>query len=99
MSSWAKPGVKCVCVDDVPRGGVVRSPHPPVGVTLTIKGVSPDYFGRGVHLHISGYPNVCPIVGHDVGWRISRFSPLVTRTQSQDLALFTPLLETQGVDA
>ena len=94
MTSWAKPGVKCVCVDAT-RGRVSGLPVPfAFGDVLTIRQVAYDGGLRFV-----GIPTIDPQDGRRTTYAIERFRPLVTRTQSQDLALFTPLLETQGVDA
>jgi hypothetical protein len=90
--SWAKPGMKCVWVNVAPLPGYRRDGQvPDSGTVVTIRGLVADYAGRGLHLQIVGYPNVDR--GNDVGWRIARFRPLITRTQSQDVALFTPILD------
>jgi hypothetical protein len=92
MAGWAKPGVKCVCVDHSDIFNPNLAIVPPMGERHMIKGVLDDYLGRGTTLLIEGYPNVSLRLGHDMGWAIWRFRPLITRTQQQDLAIFTPLL-------
>lgn len=95
IPSWAKPGAKCVCVDDSP--GVSDGPKLTIGQTYTIRDAywSPA-FGR---LHV----RLCELKGRvsfyrglgiaEGGYRVDRFRPLVSRTQEQDVALFTHLLD------
>mgnify|MGYP003578599562 CR=1 FL=1 len=107
MMSWAKPGVKCVCVDDKPRriplftgsapvevGGV----YPVRGEVYTIQAVewheSPLHFVGsflGVHLVEINRPPG-RLTGNVVPYRIERFRPLVTKTMEEDVTLFAPLL-------
>ena len=86
MSTWAKPGVKCVCVK---RGtwmiddGSSR-PGPMFGEICTIHAVETS----GTSIILEGYRT-------NIGYDITRFRPLVTRTQEQDLEQFIPLLSTK----
>ena len=103
MISWAKPGVKCVCIDASPY----ESPgHPPLfgwpieRRVYTVKAVGqfhPHY--DGVMLQIAELANPALIDGRDCGWDIRRFRPLITRTQEDDVALFRHHLAGAGVDA
>lgn len=92
MSAWAKPGVKCVCVEFTPIYIGAR-PHPadPVdGGVYTILGVWHDEDGTFLQLaECDG----------DYGYEISDFRPLITRSQEDDVALFRKLLVTEGADA
>lgn len=91
MSSWAKPGVKCVCI--LAKWGARHVPevrHPVVGDVLTIQEV--DFFDGRVGLTFEG-------LGEDDFYAACCFRPLVTRSQEHDVALFKHLLETQGADA
>jgi len=81
--SWAKVGAKCVCVDDsvAPYMGdrLIK------GTVYTVIGFcGPDYTGaEGVVLKEvkSDYP-------FGRGYRVERFRPIVTKTQSEDVAMF-----------
>lgn len=102
MSSWAKPGVKCVCVDGSPRDGGRYSALPVEGRVYTIASVEYCVWangeGLGVHLaEVRRRP--ADLDGKVYPYHVSRFRPLITRTQSEDVALFRKLLETQGADA
>lgn len=103
MSTWAKPGVKCVCV----IGGVLHKGHPPKngfpleGRVYTIRELKfSPFHSNGLCAVLHELPN--PWRGdpdYDAGWAVARFRPLVTRTQSEDVALFRKLLVPEGVDA
>lgn len=81
MSSWAKPGVKCVCVE--PVEALVK------GSVYTIERLLwADAWGE-MGVVILGYRSPDNKQG---GYRLSRFRPLITRTQSQDVELFRSLL-------
>jgi len=94
LSSWARVGAKCVCVDGSARVGSRRN-LPVEGKTYTVASVEwcvwlGGHSGIGVHIaeidrppHSSGkvYP-----------WGLDRFRPLVTKTQDQDVAMFKSLL-------
>lgn len=94
MSAWVRVGAKCVCVDN--------SAHRTDGAALLIKGAvytiraiedcGPHGFGlllvevvNSPVRYVSGFSE--PV------YRIDRFRPLVTKTQEQDLALFSHLLD------
>lgn len=86
MSSWAKPGVKCVCVDaDPDKGRCWHGTAPVVGRTYTIVRIKGfGYDGSPVAI-FGGINNGAPV-------RIARFRPLVTKTQEQDIAMFKAML-------
>jgi hypothetical protein len=102
MSAWAKPGVKCVCI----RGGSPNcfgfrevGSYPVEGAIYTIRGVyhGPQWDQFYLVELPSGkakHPDGC-----EMGWNASHFRPLVTRIQSEDVALFRKLLVTEGEDA
>lgn len=92
MNSWARPGVKCVCVD--------ASAWP----TLT-KGDVYTVTVTGIHAR-SGRPVLWleeassgGFFGVDPGFYQERFRPLITKTQDVDLELFKHHLGGVGVDA
>lgn len=99
MSSWAARGVKCVYV------GV--SPHKNTRIIPLERGGT--YTIRAVFLHPSRGELGCLLeevtnelsdyFGIEMGYILTNFRPLATRTQEQDLAIFLPLLETAGEDA
>jgi len=96
MSGWARPDVKCVCVDNTDHPELV------IGATYTVVSVrpfvrSPDTIGRFVDTSlVVRLAEVC-------NWSlipdfaVERFRPLITRTQEeeQDLEWFLPLLKTK----
>lgn len=96
MSSWAKVGAKCVCVDDGP-------PHHSLpegfswGVGVAVR-AGKVYEIRSVQTHrllsvktikLAGVPDRS---GIDDGYDLSRFRPLITKTQEQDVSMFKSLL-------
>lgn len=106
MAHWAKPGVKCVCVDDAwigielyeRMGDVVPSRLPMINEVLTITAVMDDLS------HCPGVPTatialVFSDLGHDWGFAANHFRPLTTTSQEDDVALFRHLLEPTGVNA
>ena len=100
MTSWARPGVKVVCVVRGEETSDVN--YPIVGEVYTIRQVEPHPLG-GVGILFEEVSN--HVMTFDSGRRgeplfmASRFRPLVTKTQNQDVALFRHLLTKQGVDA
>jgi hypothetical protein len=103
MTSWARPGVKCVCIDAKPRPGTEwRGDAPTLNAVYTIRSIFVGPYGglsaSFVELERSdsskaNYP------GQLVGYYIERFSPLVTKTLAQDIAKFRHLLTPSPVDA
>lgn len=88
MSSWAKPGVKCVCLDDRWEGA---SPLKK-GATYTIHAIT---LGEGRHPGVKVTRGMGLLLVEaenphqpSVGFSAARFRPLITRTQEQDLELF-----------
>jgi hypothetical protein len=105
MTSWARPGVKCVCIDaeserytgllrHVP-GRVNPSFHLVLGRTYVVREVFRHPFADVMVVTLHGVPDRTP----EHGYAIARFRPLITRTQEQDLELFRPLLTPSPIDA
>lgn len=78
MSAWAKPGVKCVCVRRSSFSDFQPGPR-----VYTIKAV----FGDGGRLHATFMEQASG------GELLERFRPIVTRSQEQDVSLFTHHLD------
>jgi hypothetical protein len=102
LPSWARVGQKVVCVDDYPHPledmeGVLRSPQtwnmklPIKGEVYTISGVVKD--GLLLKELSSGY--IHPLTGIEMGFKISRFRPLISKSIEDDIAIFAPLLNTK----
>lgn len=100
MSSWARVGVKCVCVDAGPLSII---PHPSglnVGSVYTIAYVSEHRIGTRLLLVEAKYPSLVPLSVEEqaalcLGFGVNRFRPLTppkAKTQAQDVALFKSLL-------
>jgi len=85
MSAWAKPGVKCVCVDGEWQSlsTFCDTSGPKKDEVCTITAVR-NHRG-GVWVCIAGYPQ-------SELFDLPSFRPLVSRTQEQDLSIFLPLL-------
>lgn len=92
--SWAKPGVKVVCIKDT----FIEIDPPKLKFTPFRKGeiytissveIDPEY---GLFLTFVGRS--------PYNWgHINGFRPIITKTQKQDVAIFAPLLNTSRVDA
>lgn len=113
MSTWAKPGVKCVCIDSKARKKKLVPWLPPVefGGVYPVEGQV--YTVASVEWYESIYPEMVEsflgihlveiarppglMTAEVVPYRIERFRPLVSRTMEQSLALFTPLLRGKRV--
>lgn len=102
LPSWVRVGQKVVCVDDYPHPlkdveGVLRSPQtwnmklPINGDVYTISGVVKG--GLLLKELSSGY--IHPLTGIEMGFKLSRFRPLISKTIEDDLAIFAPLLNTK----
>lgn len=104
MAFWAKPGVKCVCVDAASErfarlftwSGHADDFQLLNGATYTISEVLVHPLCdlvciKLVELSDRGYA--------DFGYALDRFRPLITCTQEDDLAIFRPLLIPDEVDA
>lgn len=93
MSSWVKPGAKCIFVDHTK--GINPNPVSRKGDICEILEVSNiqgflvvrarEINGRWVH-------------GYWEWAKASRFRPLITKTQEEDVALFQSLLSPNLVD-
>jgi len=88
MSAWAKPGVKCVCVDDSPS--IYGACDLEVGRIYVITARMETPFGVGI--------NVAGARSKALGFHLWRFRPLVTKTQEQDVAQFRHLLTPSPID-
>lgn len=99
MSAWARPGVKCVCVDDRPavKSGVTTS-YLVKGNTYVISSVQSETLRHYRTLQVGTIISV-KLSGIDTrtGYNLERFRPLIT--QSDDIALFAHHLDGVGVDA
>lgn len=94
MSAWAKPGVKCVCVDAAGTWG----PDAPIeNAVYTVRRVWVDEDGDTVmdFVELQRRQEACEAWGRQLGYFVHRFRPLITRTQEQDLEHFLPLLKTK----
>ena len=100
MSSWAAPGVKCVCVEDegFSVAGKYGMMFPVKGLEYTVRGVSSfGTYGLGLLLVEVANPIARWQNGvHEAAWNIDCFRPLIT--QEQDLALFRHLLSPSPAD-
>ncbi len=89
MAHWAKPGVKCVCVErDMNTDcehGYEASPNPSYREICIVERVNAS--GAAVYLWIVGYDE-CEFLA-------DLFRPLNERTQEDDVALFAPILTTR----
>lgn len=103
MASWARPGVKCVCIRTaLPEHRVAGAVYPEVGAIYTIRQVVTVSFGPSkgstalLLCEIRNDVSINPLLGYEVdsdkeaAMPISAFRPLVT--QSDDVAKFTHLL-------
>jgi hypothetical protein len=111
MSSWAKPGVKCVCIRTAPLAlRVAGANYPEVGVVYTVRKVVITSFGphKGepslLLEEVVNTPAINPRLFPDVhspleaSMPVDAFRPLITRTQEQDIALFHHLLSPSPAD-
>lgn len=90
IPSWAKPGAKVVCVDDIPDKGW----HPDlgglsVGSVYTIREIARHSSGAlGVRL-VEIVRRLAPADPWEQPFAFRRFRPLVsTKTEAEDVALF-----------
>lgn len=104
IPSWARPGVKVVCVDDAPKPGrLAINPKPPVGTICEIIEVKrsvlvgDDYYV----LCIKDWPNQSVQGSGELGWDVRRFRPLQYPKQSEetDLAKFREFLTPETLEA
>ena len=97
LSSWARVGAKCVCVDASCAPGREWG-HPGEelveGETLTISDIW-VHDGEVVcdFVEKKRSKGAARFYGVDkAGYRLARFRPIVTKTQEQDVAMFKSLL-------
>ena len=99
MSSWARPGAKCVCVKDGGWGSSPGAKVPGYGQVLTVRTVETVSGGTGLTFaEIINEPYSSAIDGYgECLFNCVWFRPLVD--QSDDVALFTHHLDTVGEPA
>ncbi len=90
MTSWAKPGVKCVCILNAIPGGYGDEKLPVKGVTYTVRAVHVD--GDASWLQEIRNPRRHYADGEEVCFLTEGFRPLITKSQDEDVALFRRLL-------
>lgn len=99
MSSWARVGVRCVCVDISGCGGYGHEIKPEVGVIYTIR----EILWSETHRHHQFLLNeiIQPKIHYQDGWLepafgAHRFRPLIT--QEDDVAMFREWLVVNKVE-
>lgn len=99
MSHWAKPGVKCVyIVKRPPEKKPTRIPLQYLGV-YTIRAVIAHPITGELGVYLVGVENeIHKESGMEKGYYLRAFRPLITRSQEQDMELFTPLLDVRNHD-
>ena len=105
MSSWAKPGVKVVCVREpssAARAAYPQATWPVMNGIYTIRDTPIITHGRRkgeitLLLHEIVNPIIHQLGTVEPGMPLFAFRPLVAPTQEQDLELFRHLLEGQPV--
>ncbi|MHA6731773.1 hypothetical protein [Devosia sp. A369] len=86
MSAWAKPGVKCVCIEsNDPNTIVPKHMWPMVNEVYTVHELWIDEAGDPFPVLEELDPNL--VCTPDF------FRPLITKTQEQDVALFRHILD------
>lgn len=94
MSAWARPGVKCVCVDGRPWLDDFDNPTtgPALNEVLTV--ATHPFLDRGlVCIRFEEWP------GPEEIFVVESFRPLVRKSQSEDVALIKSLLVGDEVSA
>lgn len=88
MSSWAKVGAKCVCIDSAPRNTSEGFPTwiPVEGEVYTILDIYHRADGKSGLILVEQ-------TDHRRFYEVSRFRPIVTRTQEQDVEMFVRLVD------
>ena len=96
MAHWAKPGIKCVCINDqdwmaFDKNMILRTPDywgfevPVKGAVYTILDVLDRGFGPGALLEeLANHPSRCRI--KEPIFSLARFRPIVSK--SDDIAMF-----------
>lgn len=108
IPSWAIKGAKVVCIDDKPHGWTVGGAAADgdmdgltIGVIYTIREFGLTMWFGMPTIRLEEIIRI--LRGRDkeeAGYAITRFRPLVTRTQEQDIsAYFKPLLSPERIDA
>lgn len=90
MSSWAKVGVRCICIRAETIGSW-RGLAPVNGQTYVITKFSQSMFTDVPQAHfatLDGLP-----IHENCRVKLDRFRPLITRTQDEDVDAFKSLLQ------
>lgn len=100
MSSWARKGVKCICIDPAFIGGsagLVAGQVYTIAKMFRGKG-SVGPYKTGVVVVLEGLQNP---FSSDGAFSIARFRPIITKTQAEDVALFHKIITTipAGIEA
>lgn len=102
MTSWAKPGVKCECINNEWPSGAWYGWEflPELGKTYTVRETL-EIDGQAA-LRLAEIDN--PRGDYSWGFiepcfAVARFRPVVPAEHEKDLAIFTPLLDTVEEDA
>lgn len=108
MSDWAKPKVVCICIDDdfsmdIPQCPATRFPM--LGEILTIasviasdaKEIGDVRCPAGIFASFDEVP-FDQGSWHGIRWPVDHFKPLITATESEDLAVFRRIADLAGVD-
>lgn len=100
MTSWAKPGAKCVCTveygykSDFDR---LRAPNLPVkGKAYTVREVDVCGVTGFLVLVLEEVRNPVFVTIGEVGFNVEHFRPIVTSTRQADVALFAHHLTGAG---
>lgn len=91
---WARAGAKVICVD-ADEGDEFNKvdPMPVAGKVYVIADVFDHMLLRAPRLLIDGMPNRDGTYKADWGWDFYRFRPVDQRSQAQDVAMFTDMLD------
>lgn len=95
MSVWPSVGMKCVCVNNrFPDSDFIAPPDRLLvrGAIFTISAVLVDGGETCIHLR-EITREISPKHGRRLPFYLSRFRPLITRTQDEDVAAFKSLLQ------
>lgn len=90
--SWARVGMRVVCIDATRRLMSGRIPWLPLtlGAVYTLADTGIDEGDDIVFLVEQRNPS---LFGRDCGYLLRRFRPLISRTQKQDTAMFRQLVD------
>jgi hypothetical protein len=103
MSAWAAPGAKCVCVDashwNATSDSLIGWAELPVeGEVYEIREVVNWLGDTGLRLVGVNNPLI-PCLYGEIAFNVTRFRPLITRTEEEDVAKFRHLLTPSPIGA